>query len=92
MKDRKFHCSPNSTVTHIMFRLGIWSFKYVNALSVEWRKYPVIESKLILLATRQANKLRNKLWRQGIATLFGMSADEKDGRLVSQRTNFLSES
>jgi len=67
-------------------------FQRCKYLSAEWRKCLVTESKLILLATKQANKLRNKLWRQGIATLFGMSADGKDGRLVSQRTNFLSES
>ena len=47
------------------------------------RCYFVTESKLI---TRQANKSRDKLLGQGMMTLFGKSADQEDGGLVSQRT------
>ena len=35
----------------------------------------VTESKLALLATRQANKLGDKVLRQGITTLFGKPSD-----------------
>ena len=45
----------------------------------------VTESKLVLLAARQANKLRGESLGQGMVTLFGKPADQGDG-LVSQRT------
>ena len=48
----------------------------------------VAESKLRPLAESQANKLRNELLGQGIATLFRKPADGEDGGLVSQRTIF----
>ena len=48
----------------------------------------VTKSKLILLPSQQANKSRDKVLGQGIATLFGKPADWEDGRLVSQRTIF----
>ena len=44
------------------------------------------KSKLILLTARQANKLRDELWGQGIATLFRKPADRENGGLMSQRT------
>ena len=47
----------------------------------------VTESKLIRLATLQANKPRDKLLGQGIVTLFGKPADREDSELVSQRTS-----
>ena len=43
----------------------------------------VTKSKLILLTTCQANKLRHKLLRQGIVTLFRQPVDREDGGLVS---------
>ena len=46
----------------------------------------VTESKLVLLAARRANKLRDELLGQGIETLFGKPADREDGGLMSQRT------
>ena len=39
----------------------------------------VTKSKLILLATRQANKSRDKVLGQGIAILFGKPANQEDG-------------
>lgn len=48
----------------------------------------VTESKLLLLATRQANKLRDKVLGQGIRTLFAKPADREDSGLLSQRTVF----
>ena len=47
---------------------------------------PVTESKLVLLATGHANKLRDEVLGQRIVTLFGKPADREDGGLVSQRT------
>ena len=44
------------------------------------------ESKLALLATQQADKSRDNLLGEGIATLFRKPADRKDGGLLSQRT------
>ena len=44
----------------------------------------VTESKLTLLATRQANKLGDKLLRQGVTTLFRKPADQENGGLVFQ--------
>ena len=49
----------------------------------------VTESKLIQLAALQANKPRDELLGQGIATLFGKPADGEDSELVSQRTSLL---
>ena len=46
----------------------------------------VSESKLTLLTTQQANKSRDELLAQGIATLFGKPAHGEDGGLVFQRT------
>ena len=46
----------------------------------------VTKPKLVLLATPEANKLQDELLGQGIVTLFGKSADQEDGGLVSQRT------
>ena len=49
----------------------------------------VIESKFLLLTARQANKSRDKVLEQEIATLFGKPAGTKDGGLVDwcpQRT------
>ena len=43
----------------------------------------------MLLTTQQANKSRDQLLAQGIATLFGKPADWKDGGQVSQSTIFL---
>ena len=48
----------------------------------------VTESKLVLLAARQANKSRDELLGQGIETSFGKPADWEDGGLVSQRAIF----
>ena len=45
-------------------------------------------TKLVLLATWQANKSRDKLLGQGIVTLFEKPADQEDDGLVSQRTIF----
>ena len=42
--------------------------------------------KFILPAAGQANKFRDELLGQGIATLIGKLADREDGRLVSQKT------
>ena len=42
----------------------------------------VTESKLTLLAARQANKSGDQVLRQGIATLFRKLADGEDGGLV----------
>ena len=47
------------------------------------QKDVVTESRLALLTTQQANKLRDKLLGQGVATLFRKPADHG---LVSQRT------
>ena len=41
-----------------------------------------------LHTAQQANKLRDELLGQGIATLFRKPADREDGGLVSQRTVF----
>ena len=49
-------------------------------------KCSVTESELVLLIARQANKSRDKVLEQGIATLFGKPTDLDDGGLVSQRT------
>lgn len=49
----------------------------------------VTESKLILLATQQADKSRDKVMEQGLATLFRNPTDREDGGLVSQRTTLL---
>ena len=49
----------------------------------------VTKSKLILLATWLAKKLREKLLRQGIQIVFEKSMDWEDGGLVSQSNNFL---
>ena len=46
----------------------------------------VTKSKLIRLATKQANKLRDNLLGQGIVTLFGKPGEREDGELVSQKT------
>ena len=46
----------------------------------------VIESKLMLLAPRQANTWRDESLGQGIATLFGKPVDQEDGKLLFQRT------
>ena len=46
----------------------------------------VTESELVLLAARQANKLRDQVLGQGIGTLLGKLADREDGGCVSQRT------
>ena len=48
----------------------------------------VTKSKLLRLATRQANKSRDKWLGQGRGTLFGKPADREDGGHVSQRTVF----
>lgn len=45
----------------------------------------VTESKLILLATQQDNKLRDKVLGQAIVTLFTKPANRENGGLVSQR-------
>jgi len=47
---------------------------------------PVIKSKIVLLITQEANKLRDQSWGQGITTLSGKPADLKDGGLTLQRT------
>ena len=47
-----------------------------------------IESKIVLLIAKQANKSRDKLLGQGIVTLFGKPADGEDSGLLSQRTVF----
>ena len=44
------------------------------------------KSKLVLLTERQANKSRDEVLGQGIATLFGKPVDCEDGGLVYQRT------
>ena len=50
----------------------------------------VTEAKLISLATRQGNILRDDLLGQGIVTLFGKPADQEDGGLeFFQRTTLL---
>ena len=49
----------------------------------------VTESKLALLATRQASRSREELLGQGIANLSGKPADRGDGGLLSQRTILL---
>ena len=51
---------------------------------VGYRLY-VTESKLILLAAQQANKLRDELLGQGIVTWFRKPADQEEGGLVSQK-------
>ena len=43
----------------------------------------VTESKLLLLATWQANKPGDEVLGKGIVTLFGKPADQEDGRLTS---------
>ena len=47
---------------------------------------PVIKSKIVLLITQEANKLRNQSWGQGITTLSGKPADLEDGGRTSHRT------
>ena len=46
----------------------------------------VTESKLVLLTTQQADKLRDELLGQGIVTLLRKPADREAGGLLSQRT------
>ena len=46
----------------------------------------VTKSKLVLLTTQQANKLRDELLGQGIVILFWKPEDWEDGGLLSQRT------
>ena len=46
--------------------------------------HDVLESKFVLLAAQQANKLGDELLVQGIATLFGKPADWEDGELASK--------
>ena len=48
----------------------------------------VTESKLVLPAVQEANKLNDKLLGQEIATLFVKTEDWENGGLVSQRTIF----
>ena len=48
----------------------------------------VIESKLLLLTSQKANKLRDKSFGQGIEILFGKLAEWEDGGLSFQRTIF----
>ena len=43
----------------------------------------VAESKLVLLTTQQANKLRDKFLGQGIVTLSGKPGVREDDELVS---------
>ena len=43
----------------------------------------VIESKSVLLATRQASESGDKLLGKGVGTLFGKPADQGDSGLVS---------
>ena len=47
----------------------------------------VIESKFLLLTARQANKSRDKVLEQEIATLFGKPAGTKDGGLVPPKNH-----
>ena len=49
-------------------------------------EHGVAESKLKLLAPGQADKSRDELLGQGIATLFRKPADGEDGGLMSQRS------
>ena len=49
----------------------------------------VTRSKLALLAARQASKLGDEVFRQGITTLFRKPADREDGGLVVQKTVLL---
>ena len=70
-----------------LFSFGLWEASWgVCCKADEVHTDAVTESKLLLLATRQANKLRDELLGQGIATLFRKPADWEDGGLVSQRT------
>ena len=49
----------------------------------------VTESRLALLTARQANIWRDKVLRQGIATLFGKPADREDGGLGSPKSHLI---
>ena len=53
-----------------------------------WLRQNLLESKVMLLTTLQANKSRNELLGRGIVTLFRNPADQEDGSLTSQRTIF----
>ena len=57
-----------------------------NQCSKHWKVCVfVTESRLTLLATRQANESGDEVLRQGIMTLFGKLADWEDGRVVSPK-------
>ena len=49
--------------------------------------WPIVtDSRVVLLTAWQSNKLGDELLGSGIITSFGKTADQEDGRLVSQRT------
>ena len=49
----------------------------------------VTEAKLTLLTTWQASKSGKEMLKQGIGSVFGKPADQKDGRLVSQKNHLM---
>lgn len=60
-------------------------FKEDNWLPDQSQSKTVTKSKVILLATQQADKSIDELLGQRIATLLRKPADQEDGGLVSQR-------
>ena len=54
-----------------------------------WLSQIVTESKLILLATRQANESKRRGVEARKMTLFGKPADRKDGRLAPQNNHLI---
>ena len=44
----------------------------------------ITESKVVLVATQLADKLRDKLFGKGRMILFGKPADQEDGAFISQ--------
>ena len=66
-------------------QISVYNVK-INSALIHQSRLSLTESKLILLAPCLANKSRDKLLGQGIATLFRKPADQEDGGLASQRT------